>query len=469
MPDDYCQEIIKEEDKLRSETNYSLLAEEAPIYVFKVIRLNPKISRLNFFCCLAYLATMIFGFASLGLLQPLIILDKNYFNVSQDNAGTTTSMILVLEMTVKILVTIPCGHLSDKLGRKTMIFYGAFSFLASCLLVPFVTSIFPGFMVAKALFANAAAGLSTVPLLADYIADESKGRAAGVSAMMLGVAAILANIFLKVLFYADVSLGSCYAITGIVVFTSLLLISFGLKGGKYYIKEEAYNDNLPISSTENEVPILENVKEAFKILIGNGWLVMGAVLQMLGSSDFIVFFTFMSLYIKSLFPTGTDDNTENIYVNNLQTLIFSICFFATMTVGYLIDKKGKIMCTSLFALLGGACSFILISISHAPYVLTLDIGAAIFGGTIPGLFVISSYLGIKNYPAEKRGIMVGLMSMLGYMGYFIIAFGGGIIYDRWRRDGPFLICTGLLIMASILITIIYEKMIKGKGLHKIES
>jgi len=426
---------------------------ESSVKVFNFIKLNPGISRANFFCCILFYMVMVFSYAVPGSLQPLIILHHDYYNIPQNQAGKITSMVLIIQLVVKILVSIPYGHLADKFGRKLVIVYATLNYLVGSLLIPAQTSLFPGFIIAKALSANSASAFATVPLLADYIADESKGKAAALVVMFFGVGGLSANIFAKVLLYKEISLGTCYILTGALVFAAMCFICLGLKSNyPTHIKH--------LNISENRGSFIQQTKEAISIFKGNGWLRILLVLQILGSSDFMVFFTFMTIFVKSLFPENVEEATQNIVVNNLQTLVVIPMILGNIGYGYFLDKKNMLIRIAIFALAGGAVSFMLIANSSSPYSWTIDFGAIMLGATLPGLFVISNYLGIKNYPPDKRGIMVGFSGLVGYIGYFIIATGGGILYDSWRKEGPFLICTGLLLVAICLVLVIYRNMDK---------
>lgn len=425
--------------------------EEERTYAMKVIRLNPGITQTNFFCCIFHSMLIVFSFIIIGQLQPLIILDEEYYNVSQDEAGRVNTIIMIFQVIVRIAVMIPYGHYADKIGRKTMIRYGALNYLVSCILVPFQKSIFPGFIFAAILFSNGAAAVSSVPLLADYIADESKGKASGIVSMMIGLCAIIANLFVKLLLYKKFPLGTCYIVIGIMLFLALFLNSLGLKEGTYRAKN---TNNLP--EQPNPTSIIANFKEALTYYKTNGWLRISLIIQIIGSSDFHIFLTFMTLYVKSLFSSEVDSATANLTVNNIQTLVFLPSFFSNIIYGYFLDKPNKTINVSLFALTGGACSFIIMSLSTDPYDLKIRIAALLLGATIPGLFVITSFLNIKNFPPEKRGMMMGFSGLVGGIGYFIISAGGGIIYDKWRKDGPFLAGTALLVIAIIFVLRTYK-------------
>jgi MFS family permease len=437
------------------DTAYSYEEEQKQEKVLGMIKLNPGVTPLNFYCCLIFCFTMIFGLAAPGGLQPLILLDKEYYNISQDHAGAVNSLVIIVQSVVKIITCIPYGHLSDKFGRRSVITFASVNYLIGSLLVPYSKEIFPGFLLAKAFAANALSALQSVPLLADYVADESKGKAAAVYGISLGIGALIGNLFVKGLLYAELPLGACYNTIGIFTFVVLLINNLGLKKGNFHTVSAVEDE---VKAKTSDVSFMESIKEAIAVFKANNWLRISLVLQVLGSSDFQVFMTFLALYLKSLFPSTTPSTVQNIAVNNLQTMIIIPMLIANPFYGYLIDKKKLIIQLSYFALCGGAVSFLLFAMSHDPTTILLPVGAMMFGSTLPGLMTITNYLNIKNFPPEKRGIMIGFCHLVSQTSYFIIATGGGYLYDNWRRDGLFMVCAGLLVFAAILVTIIYSGM-----------
>jgi len=446
------------------------------VTVLKVIRLNPNISVTNFWCCMFHSFFMILGGAFTNSLQPLILLDKNYYNISQDESGKIMSLILIVMLVVKLIVSIPYGHCTDKFGRKIMIQYAAINYLLSCLIVPLQTTVFPGLILAKILLANSMSAFHSVPLIADYIADESKGKAAGILATIAGISSILANVILQQLYKSGIPLGTCYLGAGIFTFLAVIFNSFGLKGGRYYISHKIHK---PDTTDTSFTSLKNNFKEALSIFKSNGWLLIALVLQITGGSDFFIFFSFMALYVKSLFlnqtETGipikaedqnfnrTTDQVSNVKVSDLNILVKLTAFVCNIIYAYLLDKKKTIIPVIYVALIGSALSFVLLSASKHPDDLSLEIAVSLFGATVPGLFLITNYLNIKNFPIEKRGIMISFSGFVGSIAHFIMASLGGFLYDNWRKDGPFLICALLLGVAMILIARIYFTKLHGKN------
>ena len=176
--------------------------------------------------------------------------------------------------------------------------------------------------------------------------------------------------------------------------------------------------------------------------------------------------SFISLYIKSLFSVDTPVVDQNTAVNNFQTMILVMMMISNATCGYLIDKKNMIIQSCMYALIGGAGSLMLLAFSFKPTAITLYVGALLFGLTLPGLGTITNLLNLKNFPADKRGVMTGFCQMVSNISYSIIAGGGGLLYDNWKRNGPFVICAGLLVFAAFLVLIIYARIKIAEGKAK---
>jgi len=417
--------------------------------LWNTIQLNPGISKLNFFCCILFYCSMVFGFTAANALQPLILTDKSYYNISQDKTGSVLSLILVVQLIVKMIVGIPYGHFVDKFGRKNMIVFGTICYFISFLLVPLQTTIFPGLISAKILLANTTSCFHSVPLMIDYISNDSRGRASALLSMAIGISSIIASICVRKLFQENFSIGSCYMIFGIGISLVMLLNVLGLKGGHYYDEDSQ-------GQRENITSLRHNIREVAGHFKENGWLAIGLALQILGSSDFMVFFMFMSIFVKSMFPEDFDPKIANITVTNFHIMVTLTSFFCNVFYGWFLDKKNKPLMAAYIALIGGSCALFMFSTSRHPDDWTLFLGAPLIGATLPALFVITNFINIKNFPPEKRGIMVSFTGLAGNISHFLIASTGGLLYDHISRSGPLVMCSILLIIAALLVKYIHK-------------
>jgi len=161
-----------------------------------------------------------------------------------------------------------------------------------------------------------------------------------------------------------------------------------------------------------------------------------------------------------MFPPETDDNVSNIALNNVQSCIFAPAFISNFIYGYAIDKHNKIMHSITFALGGGIIAFTMTFFVGNPYDWKLYVACMILGATLTGIYILANFLGSRYYSANKRGIMFGIQTLIGYIGYVIIASGGGFLFDHWTHNAPFVLYTILLSVALILIFLIYFLKIK---------
>lgn len=418
------------------------------------IRLNPGISTLNFVCSQINYMIMVFAFGITDTLQPLILLDKSYYNIDRNHAGGLLALILFFQLLIKMSVSIIYGFASDKFGRKPVLYFGLCSLTAGLILAPCFDEVFPGFMLAKLFVSNGCTAIAILPFNGDYIHDESKGKAAGVTVTLNAVGALLSNLFLKVLISKEYNLQFCYWVSAAIIFVAFAINTIGLKGGRYYL-EKHEDEGALIPQPESQETTSQRIKDALRLFRENGWLSIALILQILGNSDFYLAFTVLTLYIKSMFPEGTDDKVSNIAVNNVQTVLFIPTLVSNVFYGYYIDRTNKVINVIILALTGGAAGFLMMSLASSPYDFLLYAAAALSGASITGIYVSSNYLCFTHYPKDKRGLMLGITLLVAYFGYVIIASGGGFLFDHWRHNAPFLMYTAISVIALIWVWLIY--------------
>lgn len=436
-------------------------AEDTPRYAFKIIRLNPGISTLNFTCCLLNMIILTFGFMIVSMLEPFVLLDKDYFNIDQEHVGTTTSLGLSVDLAIKMLLLIPYGHCSDRYGRKVVIYCGAASYLLACVILSSQTTIFPGFLFAKILLANGTAATSSAPLMADYTADESRGRAAGLMVLLVGLTTMFGNLFMKVLLYNEVALDKCYMITAISVVSILILNSFGLKRGLYHAPSNTPKQEI----SSNQVSIMQNLKDSIQIFKENGWIQIGLIFAFMANSSASIFFSYTSLYVKSLFSSDTNPNVANLTVNNIQTYIFIPGLICAMAYGYFISKNNKPIRMSFLVVGGIVTAFLLIIFSNDPNDFTLVLASLCMGASLPGILVLSSFVNTKYCPSDKRAIMGGFLGIVSNVCFFLTSSSAGLLYDKCSRKGPFILVIGLLTTGLASVFTLYKR--KGLGSQEI--
>ena len=445
----FDQELPPLQDPLQSESK------SEPLRVCSIL-LNPGITTLNFVCSQINYMIMVFAFGITDTLQPLILLDKTYYNIDKNEAGTTLAIILFFQLLIKMSVSIIYGFASDKFGRKPVLYFGLFSLTIGLVLAPCFNEVFPGFLLAKLFVSNGCTAIAILPFNGDYVHDESKGRAAGVTVTLNAIGALLSNLFLKMLLIKGYTLQFCYWVSAAIIFVAFAVNTFGLKGGKYYMEKIGDENTKLISPQEAEETTLQKIKGALRLFKENGWLTIALVLQILGNSDFYLAFTVLTLYIKSMFPDGTEDRVSNLAVNNVQTVLFIPTLVSNVFYGYYIDRTNKVIHVIMVALIGGCAGFVMMALVSTPYDVLLFSAAGLSGASITGIYVSSNYLCFTYYPKDKRGLMLGMTLLVAYFGYVIIASGGGFLFDHWRKNAPFLMYAVISVIAFFWVWIIYS-------------
>src|SRR5690606_31454758 len=148
------------------------------------ILLSPSISLINYISFNLYYLIIIFVYVSVDILQPILLSNPHYYNIKSEDLPTINSTILVWDMGIKILLAPFYGIFCDKIGRKFVAFIGLTSMCIGVGTLPLMGyfgrgAVFPYFIFARAIYANGAIACIVVPLLADYVDYETKGRAAG--------------------------------------------------------------------------------------------------------------------------------------------------------------------------------------------------------------------------------------------------------------------------------------------------
>jgi MFS family permease len=440
--------------EFRQMEQFELEDPDAECETFYTIKLNKGITKVNYVCSLIqYLLTISHIYMS-DSLQPLILLDHNYYHIEKKHEGTILGVILVIQLVVKVTGSLILGHFVDVYGRRKMLTIGSLLIFIGCMLVPSQKTVFPGFVFAKMFFALGNTIVLLLPFNADYVHDDSKGKASGISITLSAIGAIVGNIALKIFLIEGVALGNIYYIWGVYVIVVFNINSLGLKGGNLY-----YRIRKSLSSVNTSRPVREIFSDAYQTFLQIPWLMIALFLQILGNADFYILTVIFAIFIKSLFPEDTPDSVSNMFVNNIQTLTLVPALVSNLIYGWYLDRTKKVMNSIYASLFGGIIGFSIAISVEQPTDVALKVAGVVLGSTLTGIYTNAQYLGNTYFPQEKRGILLGVMGAFGYIGYMILAVGGGYLFDVWKRTAPFIINVVFLVICVIGVFVIYKKRI----------
>lgn len=448
----------------------------------KQIILNPTISLLNFISFNLYYLIVIFAYVSVDTLQPSLLTDPSYYNISDDDLTRVNSTILVWDMAIKVILAPFYGFLCEKIGRKPVVFIGITSMCLGIGLFPFIGNgtVFPLFVVARALYANGAIACIVVPLLADYVDYETKGRAAGLLVVLAGLGAVLSSSYCLSL-TTNISMGNRYVYLAVGIWIVGILVALGLKGGKYHrnlyydAKAEQAKQTLA-SSTDIEdsvgvnsqsltngdaigLPEEKGLLKNFTQGIHQGknpWILLGYIISFLSRGDTGILSFTLVIWSKNYYPSDqSDQNDAENQAYMLSGISYVVLLLTALFFGFFSDKYSKfklIVVTHVSTIIG----LILLVLCSGPndglaYISMFFIGIGIAGYELFSLQLVNKYSNTK-----LRGSVNAMSSLLGVIGLVIISIGGGYLMGV-DINASFYMFLGFAALALVISVFLYRK------------
>jgi len=141
---------------------------------------------------------------------------------------------------VKVLSAPVFGYLADRKGRTMINLYGILCVGLSMMIMPYCPS-FEIYILVRCVYATGAIAISVVPLLADYVSQESRGTCAAILVFMSSIGAvssafinftILKNIEGKTKMHMQYGVVSMIILVVGILYTLICI----KKGNSYYLK-----------------------------------------------------------------------------------------------------------------------------------------------------------------------------------------------------------------------------------------
>lgn len=181
---------------------------------------------------------MVLIFTLADTLQPMIIIDKHYYNVDKSMIGEINAKILAVDLPFRILFAPFYGTLADHFGRKALYYYAIVSLFLAFFTAPFHSEIFPGYLISRLLFINGGVCSLVLPFNADYVDNEYKGRAAGIAYTIGALGAVVSAFTLVILQKLSFSLGEIYQLIAFFILITGFINAIWIKGGNTYYREQ---------------------------------------------------------------------------------------------------------------------------------------------------------------------------------------------------------------------------------------
>ncbi|GMG86303.1 MFS transporter [Biformimicrobium ophioploci] len=390
-----------------------------------------------YFACLA---TIMFA-SFIPQSQPFLLTE--FLGIEQERHGMVSGLLnFWAEITIIIAVAV-FGPLSDRFGRRPVTAFGFIIMSAGIALYPHARDI-QELLFVRLFYSVGLAAVTTtiVALIADYVQDESRGRATGLQGVMNGIGAMI-SVFLLLQIPAILQNGGAsaqeagiqtYTVVAIIAFLTGILMLAGLKNGTAR------------SSSEHSESILAIASNGLRAARDPGIaLAYGA--SFVARGNLMIVGTFFTLWV-------TNHGTAEMGLSRADALakagmivgIAQGCaLLGAPLFGILADRidRVKALTISLAVSAVGYGSTFFITDPFAPGMILC---AVLIGLGEISCVITSGVLVAQQAPKAHRGAVIGFFTLSGAVGILVASVVGGYLFDHWRPSGPFVFFAGVAVL-----------------------
>jgi MFS family permease len=369
----------------------------------------------------------------LFLIMPVFSL---YAKTMPDATGFMIGLALGVYGIGQVLLQIPLGLLSDRVGRKPAITLGLLLFALGGLIAA-MSHTLAGIAVGRAVQGMGAVAGAGIALAADLTAEENRGKAMGIIGVSIGLAFLLALILGPPL-EAVAGLPGLFAATSILALASLALL--------WLIVPTPTRARAPAAAGFG--PVLAMLRDGRMLVLNGSVFFLHALLTA----------SFVGLPLLLA-------NTLELPVNRHWELYLPVMAIAAFVMGATMHHMREIaqslrivmVCVVAIglALLGFALS--------GNHLAAFGVAAAVFFSAFNLLEAALPSLVSRLAPAHLRGAAMGAYSTSQFIGAFVGGTFGGIALGRLGPDGVF-VCAAALTLLWLPLVIAGSRRIGRAGI-----
>ena len=313
-------------------------------------------------------------------------------------AGLTIGAYAITQM----IFQLPFGSLSDRFGRKFMIFVGLIIFIIGSLICAISTDIYT-MLFGRLLQGCGAVGAVATAMISDLVSEDKRSKAMAMMGGMIGIAFAISMI-LSPLLSREFGLSSLFYLSIIVtIFCIFLLFSAVPKEPKIH----HHDPKIPLTKLlkQKDLAIMNLTNLMQKMLMSCAFVAIPIVL------------------VKSLEYSG-----DNLWIVYLISMIFG--FLAMGMAGFLGDGKGHSKKLLLIGVVLFIISFIGFGVANSAVSFIIFVVIFFIGFNIhePILQSCAS----KFAKSNQRGSALGIFNSFGYLGSFLGGAVGGYLLHSYN-------------------------------------
>ncbi len=405
----------------------------APGYRLGPLEFATGMSGLNawtyLYVCLAIMPVISF----LSFSQPYVLTE--IIGIPPERHGQVTGLLITMHEIVVLALVSFAGGLSDRVGRRPLYATGtliAGAGFAIYGMASTVGDLYAGrFVYAIGL---AFVGVMIAVTAADYPAENSRGKIAGVSGVLNGLGIGIATA----LFAALPAIFKAQGMTSAEAGRYMLFVMAGLAAVTAIIMQVGLKGGTP-SGRSARIGLPRILQIGIRQGLDNPRLMVCYAGSFISRADLTLVATFVSLWLQRV---GRDEGLDGPEALAKAGLMFALIQGSALlwapVAGALIDRFHRLACV-VAALLLGAVGYTLLGLQDQPFSPIGYLGCVLVGmGQMSVILSVTGLLG-QETPLDVRGSVIGLAGFCGSLGILITSLAGGYLFDYWRISGPIIL------------------------------
>jgi MFS family permease len=397
------------------------------------------------YVCLAIMPVISF----LSFSQPYVLTE--IIGIPAGQHGQVTGLLITMHEIVVLALVSFAGGLSDRVGRRPLYAAGtlvAGAGFAAYALADSVVHLYVGrFIYAIGLVF---VGVMIAVTAADYPAETSRGKLAGVSGVLNGLGIGLATALFAALPAVFQSQGLDSAAAG----RAMLFTMAGLAAVTAVIMQLGLKGGTPTGSSAR-MSLVRVVQVGVRQGMTNPRLLVCYAGSFISRADLTLVATFVSLWLQRV---GRDEGLDGPEALARAGLMFALIQGSALlwapVAGALIDRWHRLACV-VAALLVAAVGYTLLGLQEQPFSPVGYLGCVLVGiGQMSVILSVTGLLG-QETPVDVRGSVIGLAGFCGSLGILLTSLAGGYLFDYWRISGPIILVGGANLAAFGLALVVW--------------
>ncbi|TFG85586.1 MAG: MFS transporter [Chromatiales bacterium] len=414
---------------------------QASNYHIGPVEFAPGISGTNAwtFLFLNFMIMPIVAFLSIS--QPYVL--SEIVGIPPEEHGRITGFLVTMQEIVALLLIGSVGALSDRFGRRPLFALGVFIAGIGFALYSTAQSELDLYLYRFVYAVGVAtAGVMIAVTAADYPAETSRGKLAGVTGFLNGLGvALAAALILPRLPAVFQAMGASAADAGrymlLVMATAAIVTAIvmqaGLKGGTP-------------TGRSNKVSLRKAIRTGLAQGRASRRLAVCYAGSFVARADLTLVAVFVSLWLQQ---TGRNEGLDAAAAFKQAGIMLAIIPTSSLlwapVAGFLIDRFHR-LASVCAALLVAGIGYVLLGLQENPFTTMGYLAAVLVGiGQMSVILTVTGLLG-QETPLDVRGSVIGFASLCGAAGILVTSLAGGYIYDHWMISGP-IILTGIANLA----------------------